>query len=144
VASLPASTSMERSVSMDTTESKISSKSRRSNVEIQYDGTRIGNTKETLSLFPLCHGDTMDNHTLFLQLKRSVDLILSAKEAMWDELWERIENRERTHERRELTDLYGWEECDFQIDVARRIFNRLVNRYKESVLYTQLTLLATY
>ena len=73
----------------------------------------------------------MDDHTLFMQLKRSVALVLSAKEAMWDELRKRIESREREDEREELTALHGWEDSDFSVDASRKIFDRLVERYKE-------------
>ena len=110
---------------------QIVTRPKRSNTQVEYEGTRIGSTKDTLSLFPLCDGEKMDDHTLFMQLKRSVALVLSAKEAMWDELRERIESREREDEREELTALHGWEDSDFSVDASRKIFDRLVERYKE-------------
>lgn len=101
------------------------------NTQLKYEGTRIGSTKDALSLFPLCNGDNMDDHTLFMQLKRTVALVLSAKEAMWEELRERITSRERETDREELMAVYGWEDGDFEKDASRKIFDRLVERYKE-------------
>ncbi|KAI0094360.1 hypothetical protein BDY19DRAFT_912415 [Irpex rosettiformis] len=121
------------SMTEDTLPPEVVTRPKRSNTQVKYEGTRIGSAKDTLSLFPLCNGDNMDDHTLFMQLKRSVALVLSAKEAMWEELKERIEERERENEREELIALYGWEDSDLSGDAPRKIFDRLVERYKEDM-----------
>lgn len=72
----------------------------------------------------------LDEHSLFLHLKRAVCMVLATKEAMWDELKEKIDR-----EREMLMDMYGWELADFEEETSRQIFDALVERYKECVFH---------
>ena len=82
-------------------------------------------------LFPPRDFKTLEDKSLYMQLYRAAGTVYALKEAMWDELRERIESREREDEREELTALHGWEDSDFSVDASRKIFDRLVERYKE-------------
>ena len=63
-----------------------------------------------------------------MQLYRAVGLVLATKEAMWDELKDRLKK-----ERGSLV-AYGWRDEEYLEDVSRRRFDALVERYKGYVL----------
>lgn len=72
----------------------------------------------------------MDEHTLFIQLRRAVAMVLAAREAMWEELKDIIERDKEL-----LMRVYGWQHADFDEDMSRQIFDALVERYKEYVFF---------
>lgn len=118
---------MERvssSTTRDSTDSDCPCTSSRSITFVQEEGTSIGGGR-AVELFPTLNTSSLDEHTLFLQLRTSVCRVLSAKEAMWDELKERIERD------RESLGIYGWESTDFEEAAARQIFDALIERYRE-------------
>ncbi len=87
------------------------------------ESTRIGD-ETALELFPMEIFGEFDEQLLFMQLYRAVGLVLATKEAMWDELKERLKR-----ERGSLAE-YGWRDEEFLEDVSRRKFDALVERYK--------------
>ncbi|PSR76683.1 hypothetical protein PHLCEN_2v8280 [Hermanssonia centrifuga] len=123
-------TVMARTSSSSTATSVDSGSPRKNHHCLAYsyeEGTRIGGAS-ALELFPVC--DALDGHSLYMQLHRAVSMVLATREAMWEELKERIDHN------RESLKAYGWEPSDFdevgnkERGVSRQKFDALVERYK--------------
>lgn len=71
----------------------------------------------------------LDEQVLFMQLYRAVGLVLATKEAMWEELKERLKREQGS------LAAYGWQDEGFLEDVSRRKFDALVERYKGYVQF---------
>lgn len=95
----------------------------RNSVYMEESGTQIGGNS-AVELLPMTDLVDLDDHTLFLQLHRAVVTVLSAKEAMWEEL------KELMKQERNSLYIYGWEENEFDERSSRKKFNCLVERYK--------------
>lgn len=85
--------------------------------------TTLGN--ETASaLFRVEKMQALPSDNLFMHLYQAVHMVLAMKEAMWDELKERVDARDPS-----LT-LYGWEEDDYDLHASRKRFDALLERYR--------------
>lgn len=91
---------------------------------VHEDGTRIGGST-AVELFPSCNLKTLDEHTLFIILNRAVGLVFAVKEAMWEELLEKIERD------RETLIKYGWESGDYDRGTRRQRFEALIDQYRK-------------
>lgn len=91
---------------------------------VQEEGTRIGGAA-AIELFPVCSVSGMDEHTLFFQLRRAVGQVLAVKEAMWEELKEKVEKDGHS------LVAYGWEPADFDPESSRHKFDAMLEQYKK-------------
>lgn len=81
-----------------------------------------------MELFPINALAGLDEHTLFMQLQRAVSLVLATKEAMWEELLDKVDNN------REFLEAYGFDEDDFErMEMIRAKFEAMVEQYKKLV-----------
>ena len=90
------------------------------------DSTSTGTTQ----LFPMETILSLSEHSLNMQLFRALGLVMSVKEAMWDELRERVG---RAEEGRRLRTECGWEDADFVEGALREKFEGWVGRYQRCV-----------
>ncbi|KZT75057.1 hypothetical protein DAEQUDRAFT_19481 [Daedalea quercina L-15889] len=81
-------------------------------------------------LFPMDAILSMPERTLNMQLFRALGLVMSVKEAMWEELCERVR---RPAEGRRLREACGWEDADFAEAPLREKFEGWVERYRTDV-----------
>lgn len=88
------------------------------------DGTQIGGAS-SIELYPQCNLETLDEHTLFIMLNRAVGLVFAIKEAMWDELLDKVETN------RDILAAYGWESGDFHRDTCRQKFEAMLEQYRK-------------
>ncbi|EKM61303.1 uncharacterized protein PHACADRAFT_84271 [Phanerochaete carnosa HHB-10118-sp] len=93
---------------------------------VQEEGTRIGGAA-AVELFPVCNVSGMNEHTLFFQLRRAVGQVLAVKEAMWEELKEKIEKDGHA------LLAYGWEPADFDPESSRHKFDAMLEQYKNDM-----------
>ena len=104
---------MSPPVTRGSVDSDCSCTSSRSITFVREEGTSIGGGR-AVELFPLINMSTLDEHTLFLQLRTAVCTVLSTREAMWDELKERIDRD------RESLFAFGWDPADLEEGASRR------------------------
>lgn len=116
------------SVSMATTSLATAAKctcgSQYAGAYLQADGTRIG-CMGLFELLPVCPLAGIDEHTLFFLLRRALGQVLALKEAMWDDLRERIEQDA------ESLLAFGWELTDFDLESSRHKFDAMIEQYKK-------------
>lgn len=73
---------------------------------------------------------SLEEHSLYMHLQRAVTFVLSLKEAMWEELVERIKKED-------LSLLsYGWTQSDFNEEIGRVKFEQMVEQFKRYVNLT--------
>jgi len=71
--------------------------------------------------------DSLDPHSLYMQLHRAAGVVFATKEAMWEELSEKVIKGDQTLRQ------YGWGDGDFDIEVSRRKFDALMDSYKSDM-----------
>ncbi|OCH94707.1 hypothetical protein OBBRIDRAFT_769045 [Obba rivulosa] len=76
-----------------------------------------------VELFPMKELSSLDEHSLYMQLYRAAGIVFATREAMWEELAEKVVKRDKT------LHLYGWGDADFTIDASRRKFDALMGSY---------------
>ncbi|KAI0785068.1 hypothetical protein C8Q75DRAFT_343810 [Abortiporus biennis] len=86
--------------------------------------TVIGHDDSVLGLFPFEELSALDPHSLYMQLYRAVGVVLAVKEAMWDELKQKLKDEKGSLQ------AYGWDDQGYLEDVSRQKFDALVERYK--------------
>lgn len=92
------------------------------------DSTSLGDTQ----LFPMETILSLPEHSLNMQLFRALGLVMSVKEAMWEELCERVA---KAGEGRRLREECGWEDADFAEGALREKFEGWVERYRRWVFF---------
>ena len=92
------------------------------------DTTSLGNEEQASALFMIEKMQAMPSDNLFMHLYQAVNMVLSVREAMWDELKKRVDERDPELAR------YGWKEKDFDEVISRDKFDALVERYRGYVL----------
>ncbi|EPT01481.1 hypothetical protein FOMPIDRAFT_56317 [Fomitopsis schrenkii] len=90
------------------------------------DSTSLGDTQ----LFPMETILSLPEHSLNMQLFRALGLVMSVKEAMWEELCERVA---KAGEGRRLREECGWEDADFAEGALREKFEGWVERYRSDI-----------
>lgn len=98
------------------------------------DSTSLGGTH----LFPMETILSLPERSLNMQLFRALGLVMSVKEAMWDELCERVG---KAAEERRLREECGWEDADFAESALREKFEGWVERYRRWACPLLLTLM---
>ena len=69
------------------------------------------------------HLQAQDDHASYMHLHHSVTWVLSTKEAMWDELLVRVQQRDETLRK------YGWMDEDYNEQSSRAKFEAAVELY---------------
>ena len=101
------------------------------------DSTSLGGAQ----LIPMETILSLPEHSLNMQLFRALGLVMSVKEAMWDELCERVGKAE---EGRRLRAECGWEDADFAEGALREKFEGWVERYRRCVSFLSCAFILTY
>lgn len=91
------------------------------------DDTFIG-SEAGMALLPMSCLMRADNLTLSLHLHRAYSTVLACQESMWEELMDRLRNREK--QLREL----GWNDDDLEGHHNRQRFDKLIERYRRQYL----------
>lgn len=76
-------------------------------------------------LLPIDELYLLDEHSLYMQLFRAFGLVMACKEAMWEELMERVSKGD------EALRGYGWEVSDYAEVQSRQRFDALVEQYQK-------------
>ena len=87
------------------------------------DGTSLGGDQVT-DMIPYEHLQAQDDHASYMHLHHSVTWVLSTKEAMWDELLVRVQQRDETLRK------YGWMDEDYNEQSSRAKFEAAVELYQ--------------
>ena len=90
---------------------------------VPSETTSIGD-EGVASLFQVEKMQAMSSDNLFMHLYQAVNMVLAMREAMWDELEKRVHRRDPT------LVMYGWEPGDFEVDISRKRFDALIERYR--------------
>lgn len=85
--------------------------------------TSLGGEKAA-TLFSIEKIQEMTSDNLFMHLYQAVHMVVSVKEAMWEELKERVEENDPTLIK------FGWGEEDFNFQTSREKFDALLERYR--------------
>ncbi|GBE77747.1 hypothetical protein SCP_0106290 [Sparassis crispa] len=89
------------------------------------EGTRLG---PAFQLFALDELQKLDENSLYMHLFSAVRRVLSVKEAMWEELINRVVKRDESLRK------YGWTAADdYTEDSSRRKFDALVHQYDKDM-----------
>lgn len=93
------------------------------------ESTSVGG-QAAVELLPMDELRSLEEHSLYMHLQRAVTFVLSLKEAMWEELVERIKKED-------LSLLsYGWTQSDFNEEIGRVKFEQMVEQFKRYVNLT--------
>ena len=65
-----------------------------------------------------------DEQTRYMQLYRVVTGVLSTKEAMWDELLDRVSKKDP------ILKKYGWQDEDYTEQASREMFEQAIDQYQ--------------
>ncbi|EMD41936.1 hypothetical protein CERSUDRAFT_90526 [Gelatoporia subvermispora B] len=77
-----------------------------------------------VELFPMKELSNLDEHSLYMQLYRAAMVVFATKEAMWEELAEKVVKRDLSLRQ------YGWGDNDYHVESSRRKFESLMVSYK--------------
>ena len=87
------------------------------------DSTSLGGTQ----LIPMETILGLPEHSLNMQLFRALGLVMSVKEAMWDELLARVQAKDETLRK------FGWGDEDYNEQASRARFEYAIDQYQRSV-----------
>ena len=97
-----------------------------SGVQLEDDGTTL-NDGNAIEMLGIERARSRDEHARYMQLFRAVAGVLSTKEAMWDELLDRVNRHDPILEK------YGWQEEDYDEQASRERFEHAVEQYQRWV-----------
>ena len=129
---LAASLTRSSSISSLTSVGSSTSTKRPLSVASHYaDGTIISGSR-AVELFPLSDVGIFGEQHYFMELQRAVTMVLGLKEAMWEELKEKINKDQES-----LKNEHGWEDSDFDAELgnrdygaSRQKFDSMLQQYK--------------
>ena len=90
---------------------------------VMLEGTSLGG-ESAIDIFPVEKVQSQDEQTKYMHLYRTVTWVLSTKEAMWDELLVRVQQRDETLRK------YGWMDEDYNEQSSRAKFEAAVELYQ--------------
>ncbi|KAI0936751.1 hypothetical protein AcV5_004813 [Taiwanofungus camphoratus] len=118
------SSSISKSESHSSGSSKPLTRPSMATVNLHEGSTRMGD-HNAAGLLPIDELYLLDEHSLYMQLFRAFGLVMACKEAMWEELMERVSKGD------EALRGYGWEVSDYAEVQSRQRFDALVEQYQK-------------
>jgi len=92
--------------------------------ELDSDGSYTSQKPAAIELIPLDAMNSLSEHSLSMHLYQAYQHVLASREAMWEELRDRLRNKNETLKP------FGWEDDEeLELHNSRQKFDLLIERY---------------